>query len=68
MSERSSTLLLCDDSRGQAGNVVQHIAPTLLPGLSRWPQLVRRLEQASWRRFEWHHMDRLHAGQAMERR
>lgn len=26
MSERSSILLLCDDSRGHAGNVLQHIA------------------------------------------
>src|SRR6266542_3101873 len=26
MSERHSILLLCDDSRGHAGNVLQHIA------------------------------------------
>jgi glycosyltransferase involved in cell wall biosynthesis len=31
-------------------------------GLSRWPRLVRKLEQASWRRFERYHLSRLPTG------
>ena len=43
-------------------------AADLLVGFSRWPWLLRALERSSWRRFERHHLPKLRALRAEERR